>query len=542
MTTLVAPTRSLVGLPSSSTHHQCGVLVIGGGLAGLTAALCAADQQDVILLARVSLAESNSAWAQGGIAAALEAGDTPHAHVEDTLVAGAGLCDPAAVALLAEAAPGLMHELAEWGVPFERHGEQFALGLEGGHSHRRILHVGDATGWAMTQVLIARVLAHPRIRVIDTMQAVDLLGEEACQGVLACDQQGAWHVFLAGATILATGGAGALFRRTSNPQSALGEGIAMAYRAGAEVADMEFIQFHPTVFRSPHTQGFLITEAARGEGGYLRNQAGERFMIADHRRAELAPRDIVTRAIIRAMHADQREFVELDLTHLGRPFLEQRFPTIVRRLDQEGFDPAERTIPVAPAAHYLMGGIRTDLDGATSIPGLYAAGECACTGVHGANRLASNSLLECLVFGRRAGQAAIAYSQHLHQHPERLELAPPARRPSSALRLADLRQIMEHCAGPVRHATTLNEGLAMLSSYSMPSEITPETLRSANAALVAQLIMASALHRNESRGGHFRTDTPQTSSEWQQHTILRRGHPPTMAATIVERQPLTITL
>ncbi|HET9224657.1 MAG TPA: FAD-binding protein, partial [Roseiflexaceae bacterium] len=272
-------------------------------------------------------------------------------------------------------------------------------------------HAGDATGWALTSVLADRARACPRIRILEGYQVVDLLGEPgACAGALALDQRGGWHLFAAGATILATGGAGALYGLTSNQPDALGEGIALAYRAGAEVADMEFIQFHPTVMRTRAGQGFLISEAVRGEGARLLTPRGERFMPAYDPRAELAPRDVVARGIAAAMRQANADHVLLDLTHLAADYLEQRFPTIWARCRFEGMDPASQPIPVAPAAHYTMGGIRTDLDGATSLAGLYAAGECACTGVHGANRLASNSLLECLVFGRRAAAAALEYA------------------------------------------------------------------------------------------------------------------------------------
>src|SRR5262245_33751510 len=403
-----APRYLLAAPPARAQRHITDILVVGSGAAGLSAALRAAEEVDVVLLTRGTLLVSNSARAQGGIAAALDPADAPAFHVEDTLVAGAGLSDPAAVEALAAEAPALMRELAALGVPFEREDAEFALGLEGGHGRRRIVHAGDATGWALTSVLAGRARTCPRIRIFEGYQVVDLLGEPgACAGALALDQHGDWHIFAAGATILATGGAGALYGLTSNQPDALGEGIALAYRAGAEVADMEFIQFHPTVMRTRGGQGFLISEAARGEGAQLLTPGGERFMPAYDPRAELAPRVIVARGIAAAMRRAGADHVLLDLTHLAADYLEQRFPTICARCRAEGIDPARQPIRVAPAAHYTMGGVRTDLDGATSLAGLFAAGECACTGVHGANRLASNSLLECLVFGRRAAAAAL---------------------------------------------------------------------------------------------------------------------------------------
>jgi L-aspartate oxidase len=534
----VAAPRAIVDLGRPARTHTTGVLVIGGGLAGLSAALVAAEYADVTLLARISLAESNSAWAQGGIAAALDPTDSPGAHIADTLVAGAGLSDEPAVAALASEAPGLMRELAAWGVPFERSGDLFALGLEGGHSQRRILHVGDATGAAVTQVLAERASAHPRIRVIDTLQVVDLIGGRRCEGALACTRDGAWHRYLARAVVLCTGGAGALFGVSSNPPGALGEGIAMAYRAGAEVADMEFVQFHPTIYRTPSGAGFLISEAARGEGGQLLTPRGVRFMPHYDQRGELAPRDVVTRGIYAAMRAEGSDHVLLDLTRLGRSFLEQRFPTIMARCRSEGLDPAREPIPVAPAAHYLMGGVRTDLDGATSWPGLYAAGECACTGVHGANRLASNSLLECLVFGRRAGERAahdegllLAEPRDHHGEAPPSASAPPARAALSAL--------VGACAGPLRSAAQLAEGLAQLDRQAGPAPDDAESLTCANATLTARLVVASALLRAESRGGHFRSDFPRPERHWQRHSLLRNGAPPALIAQVASDEAVT---
>jgi L-aspartate oxidase len=358
-------------------------------------------------------------------------------------------------------------------------------------------------------------------------------------GALACDESGAWSRIFADATILATGGAGALYGLTSNQPVALGEGIAMAYRAGAEVADMEFLQFHPTVYRTKAGQGFLITEAARGEGGILRTPDGERFMPAYDPRAELAPRDIVTRGIYAAMRRSGSDHVLLDLSHLPADLLAHHFPTISARLREDGIDIATTPIPVAPASHYLMGGVRTDLDGATSLPGLYAAGEVSCTGVHGANRLASNSLLECLVFGRRAGGAATqeAGSRKQEAGSERAEASgvpatclPP---PASCDWRAELAGIMVSSAGPLRDGPGLRIGQAALAA--LPIQAEPgdsEAITAANAALVARLIVESALLREESRGGHFRSDFPQTREDWHAHTVLRRGQAHALVETI----------
>lgn len=544
--TVNAP-RYVVAPPAQAHVHTVDVLVVGGGAAGLAAALQAAEQANVILLARGALRESNSAWAQGGIAAALDGSDSPRFHIQDTLIAGAGLCDHAAVEALAWEAPALMREMAALGVPFERNGtDHFALGLEGGHSQRRIVHAGDATGWAVTKILIERVLAHPRIQVLEGYQAVDLLttsidGLETCTGLLALDAHEHWQRFSAGATILATGGAGALYGLTSNQAVALGEGIALAYRAGAEVADMEFVQFHPTVLRTRAGQGFLISEAVRGEGARLLTPAGRRFMPAYDERAELAPRDVVTRGIFAAMQSDGCEHVLLDMTHLAREYIEQRFPTIYARCIAEGIDPATQPIPVAPASHYLMGGIRTDLQGATTLPGLYAAGECACTGVHGANRLASNSLLECLVFGRRAGAAAL---QHTFSHqPEGDWSASPATAqsliaPNTAWR-TQLAELMRAGAGALRSAEGLSAALAQLTaleqSQGSGNGVKPslsEAITAANARLAARMVITSALMRRESRGAHHRTDFPHSSQSWQSHLVLARGQQPHLAETV----------
>lgn len=538
MEPIPAPRFALADWPVAAITTT-GVLVIGAGAAGLAAALAAAESTEVLVLARGPLPESNSAWAQGGIAAALDAADSPRAHIADTLAAGAGLSDAEAVAALAHAAPALMRELAASGVPFERVApDRFALGLEGGHSARRIVHVGDATGLAVVTALIARARAHPRITLLEGWQAADLLDQGGrIVGALARDPSGSWHRLLAAATILASGGAGALYGLTSNQPAALGEGIAMAYRAGAEVADLEFVQFHPTVYRTRAGQGFLISEAVRGEGGLLRTPAGERFMPAYDPRAELAPRDVVTRGIYAAMRRSGSDHVLLDLTHLPRATIEARFPTICARLREDGLDPAATPIPVAPAAHYLMGGVRTDLDGATSLPGLFAAGEVACTGVHGANRLASNSLLECLVFGRRAGIAAA-----LERHPGRLALSPlaiarvaagePDPVPAPNWREA-LGATMRAAAGPLRDGEGLRAGALRLAAWprqAAPDD--PDGLTAVNAALTARLIVAGALAREESRGGHFRADFPHPRECWQAHLVQVRGQAPFLVETI----------
>jgi L-aspartate oxidase len=544
--------RTVLTTPPTPTHqHHTDILIVGGGVTGLMAALRASRSSNVILLTNSSPLESNSAWAQGGIAAALDAADSPTLHIEDTLTAGAGLSDRTAVEALAWEAPLLMYALAKLGMPFERENGDFVLGLEGSHSHRRILHVGDMTGLALTNTLVHQVRSSPHITILAGYQAIELLCHTAdCTGVLALDDDGNLHHFAATATILATGGAGALYGLTSNQPGALGEGIALAYRAGAEVVDMEFIQFHPTVFQTSDGQGFLISEATRGEGGKLYGSpSGERFMPALHPRAELAPRDVVTRGIFDAMQREGSPHVLLDLTHMSEGYMQRRFPTIYARCCKEGINPAREPIPVAPAAHYLMGGIRTNLYGATTLPGLYAAGECACTGVHGANRLASNSLLECLVSGSRAAAAALVYCEnqphdHTTNHSEWVATSIPyaTRRGDGATvpSRATLADTMRTCAGPLRSAEGLSEGMQRLACFPRQACTTsPETITLANAALVAELIIAGGMMREESRGAHYRRDFPATNdSQWRNHLVMRRGNAAYAVQTVADLNPI----
>jgi L-aspartate oxidase len=519
--------------PVPAQEHSVPLLIVGSGAAGLMAALEAAQHTTVIILTRGPLLQSNSAWAQGGIAAALAPDDAPASQVDDTLIAGAGLSDRAAVEALAAEAPDLMHDLLAAGVPFEHTPDGFALGLEGGHSHRRIVHASDATGWAVTSTLAELVRACPSISVFEGYQVVDLLGDNgACTGVRARDGSGGWHDFHARATILATGGAGALYGLTSNQPAALGEGIALAYRAGAEVADMEFVQFHPTVFRTGTGKGFLISEAVRGEGGHLRTIGGHRFMPDYDSRAELAPRDIVSRSIFEVMRRESVDHVLLDMRHLSKHTLLHHFPTIVARCRAEGIDPATTPIPVAPAAHYLMGGVRTDLDGMTSLAGLYAAGECACTGVHGANRLASNSLLECLVFGRRAAHAALEHGAasgnthnltRSHAHPADLGAAWPE----------DAATLMRTCAGLLRTAEDLRHADDVLGRMDKNRvDDVSSAISRRNATLTARLIICGALLREESRGAHQRSDFPHTEERWRAHIVQVRDTVPVLVDTV----------
>jgi L-aspartate oxidase len=520
------PRSALQSLPPS-TACRSDVLVVGGGAAGLTAALAAAAAgAEVLLLARAAAA-TNSAWAQGGIAAALAADDCPADHAADTVIAGAGLCDAAAVQVLTDAAPAWMQRLADAGVPFARRADgSFALGLEGGHGRRRIVYVGDRTGSAVVEVLLQLVRAEPRIRILPDSQALELLtADEQVVGALVQTAAGALSV-TAAAVVLAGGGAGALYGLSSNQSTALGETIALALRAGATVADMEFVQFHPTVYRTRSGAGFLISEAVRGEGGVLQTVQGERFMPAYDPRAELAPRDVVTRGIYAALRRSGSPHVLLDMRGLSSAQIAEHFPTILARLLADGLDPRSTPIPVAPAAHYLMGGILTDLDGVTSLPGLFAAGETACSGVHGANRLASNSLLECLVFGERAGRAAAARAALFQPYGDdrgEWQLAADAA-PAAADWRSALAALMQQYGGPLRSGAELQAALRELERW--PRSAAPgdaDGLTMVNAVQTARLILSGALQREESRGGHFRHDFPTEREELRRRLHQQRA-------------------
>jgi L-aspartate oxidase len=506
-------------------------LILGSGIAGLYTALAAsAAGGSVTVLTKLDMMDTGTDKAQGGIAAALGDSDSPALHREDTLVAGAGLCDPEAVAALVSEGPGRVRELIKMGARFDSDSHGLCLTREGAHSKRRILHAsGDATGAEIQRVLTLQVRDNEKIRVLENHYVVDLLvRENVCYGVLALDRtRGTLKVFRARAVVLATGGLGCLYEHNTNPELATGDGISIAFRAGAEVMDMEFIQFHPTVLNLPGAPRFLISEAVRGEGAYLRNSQGQRFMLSYHELAELAPRDIVVRAILKEMASTSSDQVYLDLTHLDPEKVRMRFPNITRTCARYNLDLTVDRIPVAPAAHYMMGGVKTNLVGETSIKGLYACGECSCPGVHGANRLASNSLLDGLVFGGRIVEETRKFLKDYCLR--RLEFAcdwllAPARIDFAALR-GELKELMSQKVGPVRSNKSLNEALEFFDHWSRlqrRSEETAAGMEVKNMLQVGELVAEAALARRESRGGHYRVDYPERNQRWQKHIIFRR--------------------
>ena len=495
--------------PAGSETLAVDFLVIGSGLAGIYSALQAARHGRCLLITKARLHLSNSAWAQGGIAVALDADDDPALHVGDTLRAGRGLCKESAVEILAREGPSRVQQLLDLGVPFvlDEAGRP-DLGLEGGHGRRRIVHAnGGATGQAVVDALLPRVAAEPNILVWEGVRATALLTcDGECLGAL-CEGEGWRSRVRARATILATGGACGLYARTTNPPTTTGDGIALAYAAGAAVADMEFVQFHPTAFALGRP-AFLLSEALRGEGAQLFNTTGERFMRRYDPAEELAPRDVVSRAVVAEMAATGADHVQLRLDHIPAAAL-SHFSRLFDGLRARGFDPQAQPIPVAPAAHFLMGGVKVDADGRTTLRRLFACGEVSCTGVHGANRLASNSLLECLVFGYRAVAAAAASPANRATLPEAtpLESLSPQQRRS-------LGERMFSEAGIVRDAAALDRLAEHL-----------RTLPASTERIVAELIIAGAIARQESRGSHFRSDYPDEDAALRRHFVAVAGGP-----------------
>jgi L-aspartate oxidase len=516
-------------------------VVVGSGIAGLRAALeLARAGARVTVLTKDRREESNTEYAQGGVAVALGEEDEASLHEEDTLAAGAGLCDERAVEVLVSEGPRYIEELIGWGTEFDREGGRLLFTREAAHSRARILHAqGDATGREIVRALLARAGAERRITFLAHAETESLVTASGrVRGVRYLDPLvRAPRTLLARGVVLATGGAGALYLHTTNPEVATGDGMAMAYRSGAELADMEFVQFHPTALNLEGAPRFLLSEALRGEGGVLRNASGRRFMPRYHDAAELAPRDVVTRSIVAEMGRTATRTVYLDMTAFDAAHLRRRFPKIYRTCLEYGLDLAGEPIPVSPAAHYCMGGVRTDLEGRTTLPGLYAAGEVACTGVHGANRLASNSLLEGLVFGARAGRAAA-------EDPGGGAAGEPEEEPESGgAARADVRRVSTASAAVRKRVRRLmwervgilrtREGLARALSEFEQIAAAPLLPGPRNFVTTASVIARSALWREESRGGHYRLDFPRRDDAlWRAHSVARLGAPTSRADAV----------
>ncbi|MCK6587132.1 MAG: FAD-dependent oxidoreductase [Polyangiaceae bacterium] len=545
-------------------------LVIGGGIAGLTFALDAADHGEVILITKRARDESNTKYAQGGVAAVFAPDDTPEAHVRDTMIAGGGLCHEVVVDICAREGPDRVRELIARGAQFDHDNGELSLTREGGHSARRVVHAADATGLEIERALIARAEQHPNIRIVEHHTAIDLImlsrfgGPDVCAGAYVLDEPRAQAqqkaegprgipsdvaipapkspenvvvTYLARATVLASGGAGKVYLYTTNPDVATGDGVAMAFRAGAEIANMEFYQFHPTCLFHPQAKSFLITEALRGEGGILRLPDGTAFMGAHDPRKDLAPRDIVARAIDFEMKRTGSEHVLLDITHKPASFVREHFPTIYAQCLRFGIDITAQPIPVVPAAHYMCGGITTDLHGRTTIPGLWAIGECSFTGLHGANRLASNSLLEGLVFGHRAALRLGASIKELRESPfpevpdwQTGDAVASDEGVVVAHNWDELRRTMWNYVGIVRSDARLRRAarrIALLQEeireYYWKHLVTRDLLELRNIATVAELIVSCAAVRHESRGLHTTIDYPEINPKLATDTIIKRG-------------------
>lgn len=504
-------------LESNTGMQDIDFIVVGAGVAGLRAAIALAAAGRVAVLAKQTLSESNTQYAQGGVAVALSDEDEVGLHLQDTIAAGDGLVNEAAARVLVEEGPERIQELIDWGTAFDRSGTRLAFTREGAHSRSRILHAhGDSTGQEIGRALAAKAATLPNIEFHTHLFTDDLIVADGnVIGIEAVASDGQRQRIGANAVLLATGGAGQVYSDTTNPAVATGDGIAMAYRAGAAVSDLEFFQFHPTALAVRGAPRFLLSEALRGEGAYLRNQNGERFMLDVDQRAELAPRDVIARAITREIAKTGSVF--LDLRHLPAAAMKQRFPRIYATCLRFGVDITHDLIPVRPAAHYLMGGVRTDLDGRATFRGLFAAGEAACTGVHGANRLASNSLLEGLVFGARAGEAMRSAIR-----PKSLPSSPaPTRSPAAhPVDLTRLRALMWECAGVVRNGQGLRTALTEVGRLRGKSEPSGEAR---NLFDCAELILQSALAREESRGAHYREDFSEPRAEFRKHSRVQAG-------------------
>lgn len=514
-------------------------IVVGGGLAGLSTAHFLSRKGEIALITPGTLEESNSYYAQGGIAAVSDRNDTSRDHYEDTMEAGRGLCSPDAVHVLTQEAPVRIKELIDLGMVFDTEDGHLALGLEGGHHHHRILHAGgDSTGRLVTTFMIRQVRKSSNINILDHHRACEMvISEGRCAGLWVYDEEKhEMDLFLSSCVVLATGGAGALYHPTTNPPTTLGDGIAVAYNSGVNLMDMEFIQFHPTALYNPDGSAFLISEAVRGEGAYLLDQEGKRFMTDIHPLAELAPRDIVARSIFNQMHKQGTPYVTLSLKHLDPAHIRHRFPTIAAHCDQLGLD-ITHEIPVTPAAHYTVGGIEVDLNGATSLPCLYAVGEVASTGVMGANRLASNSLIECVVFAKRIAEHVQPVETPLNSDMVKSKFGELVPREESAQWMETIgRPLMDRLGavmmsqvGIIRHESGLLEAEEFISKtikdLETPAKVNIDAFLVRQRYKVALLITRSANLRTESRGGHYRSDYTNTlPQEDSYHTRINLNH------------------
>jgi L-aspartate oxidase len=507
-------------------------IIVGSGIAGLYIALLAIEQGNVLILTKGSIDDCNTKYAQGGIAAAMGKDDSPELHFKDTMAAGDGLCDAEAVRILTEESADCIDDLIKFGVPFDTLDGEITLTREAAHSVPRIMHAGgDATGEHIEVTLSRHVRAHP-IKVLENCLASEILVQNGkVTGVTSLDcRTGSVEEYGCRSLILATGGAGRLFKYTTNSDVVTGDGIALAFEAGAEISDIEFFQFHPTVLRLPGVAPFLISEAVRGEGGILRNVEGYRFMPDYAAEAELAPRDIVARSIVYEMKKTHSDRAFLDVTHLPPRLITTRFPHIYRFCREHGLDITKGLIPIAPAAHYLMGGVKVNTWGETNIPGLFAAGETACTGVHGANRLASNSLLESVVFSKRIVQRTemATSSQSYQSSAVSCPYSLPQRKPSSTappLNLPNLQSLMWDKVGIIRSGKGLKEAAIILATWQslLPRPTDRPSYELKNLVLCARLMTEAALLREESRGAHFRSDFSKTSPEWQRHIVFKKN-------------------
>jgi L-aspartate oxidase len=531
------PRRYLVNIDSISTNQlftDC--VIVGGGVGGLRAAIEAADHRNVIIVCKAGIEDSNTWKAQGGIASVLRKDDSFESHIADTLKTGCGLSEPDVVAQVVRQGPELVKQLQQWGAGFDRVNGEIDVTLEGGHSHARIVHGhGDETGRAIAEVLIAKVRSKPSIRIIEHFFTIDLLTDKdnRCVGIIGRDREGSLQIVWAANTILATGGGGQLYRETTNPPVATADGLAMAYRAGAVLRDLEFVQFHPTTLYIAGASRALITETLRGEGGYLLDAQGRRFMKDYDQAGELAPRDVVSRAILAQMRKTDATHVYLDVRHLDKEFFAKRFPLISDLCESFDIDVSHDLIPVRPSAHYMVGGVRTDASARTNIENLYACGEVASTGLHGANRLGSNSLLEGLVFGTVAGEAVVARNGTdvtCLKHPSIKYGIPHSDR--SRLDTADvrnsLRSLMWRNVGITRKAQPLTEAQEIIRfwhRYVMDKVFdAPEGWECQNMLTVSLMMAHAAELRKESRGVHYRMDDPQTDDEhFKKHIEIVRA-------------------